>query len=237
MATNQSQHISQQFEKELQDIRSRVLAMGGLVEQQVTQAMEALVTGDAELARQVIGNDDNVNKMDVLIDEECIQIIALRQPAASDLRLVTGILKTITDIERMGDEAVRIARMALNLSDKDRPKKNYRELHSLGVHVRKMLHDALDAFARFDVDSALAVAHEDADVDSEYESILRQLMTYMMEDPRMISRVVDMMWSARSLERIGDHARNVAEHIIYLVEGKDVRHLSVEKIEQVVKGE
>lgn len=236
MATNQSQHISQQFEKELQDIRSRVLAMGGLVEQQVSNAMQALVTGDAELARQVISDDEDVNKLDVTIDEECIQIIALRQPTAGDLRLVTGILKTITDLERIGDESVRIARMALNLSEKDRPKKNYRELHALGQHVSGMLHNTLDAFARFDVDAALQVAHEDRQVDAEYESIMRQLMTYMMEDPRTISRVIDMMWSARSLERIGDHARNVSEHIIYLVEGKDVRHLSVEKMEKVVKG-
>lgn len=236
MATNQSQHISQQFEKELQDIRSRVLAMGGLVEQQVSNAMQALVTGDAELARQVISDDEDVNKLDVTIDEECIQIIALRQPTASDLRLVTGILKTITDLERIGDESVRIARMALNLSEKDRPKKNYRELHALGQHVSGMLHNTLDAFARFDVDAALQVAHEDRQVDAEYESIMRQLMTYMMEDPRTISRVIDMMWSARSLERIGDHARNVSEHIIYLVEGKDVRHLSVEKMEKVIKG-
>ncbi|MCX4189893.1 phosphate signaling complex protein PhoU [Methylophaga sp. OBS3] len=237
MVTNQSQHISQQFEKELQDIRTRVLAMGGLVEQQIDNAMDALITGNSELAREVISTDDQVNELDILIDEECIQIIALRQPTASDLRLVTGILKTITDLERMGDEAVRIARMALNLSEKDRPKKNYRELQSLGQHVRNMLHDALDAFARFDVDSALAVAQEDMNVDAEYESILRQLMTYMMEDPRTVSRVVDMMWSARSLERIGDHSRNVAEHIIYLVEGKDVRHLSAEKMKKVVKGE
>src|SRR5690554_3247578 len=192
MVTNQSQHISQQFEKELQDIRSRVLAMGGLVEQQVGSAMNALISGDAELARQVISGDEEVNKMDVSIDEECIQIIALRQPTASDLRLVTGILKTITDLERIGDEAVRIARMALNLSEKDRPKKNYRELQALGHYVSGMLHNTLDAFARFDVDAALQVAHADRQVDAEYESIMRQLMTYMMEDPRTISRVIDM---------------------------------------------
>jgi len=237
MVTNNSQHISQQFENELQDIRSRVLAMGGLVEQQVDNAMEALMTGDAELARQVIAADDDVNDMEVSIDEECIQIIALRQPTAGDLRLVSGILKTITDLERMSDESVRIAKMAINLADKDRPKRNYRELQSLGAHVRGMLHDALDAFARLDVNMALRVAREDQYVDAEYEGILRQLMTYMMEDNRAVTRVIDMMWSARSLERIGDHAHNICEHIIYLVEGKDVRHLSVEKMEQVIKGE
>lgn len=237
MVTNNSQHISQQFENELQDIRTRVLAMGGLVEQQVANAMDALITGNSDLARDVITFDEDVNALELSIDEECIQIIALRQPTASDLRLVSGILKTITDLERIGDESVGIARMAINLSEKDRPKRNYRELQSLGNHVRGMLRDALDAFARFDVEMALQVAKEDKDVDAEYEAILRQLMTYMMEDNRAVSRVIDMMWSARALERIGDHAHNVCEHIIYLVEGKDIRHLSIEKAEKIIKGE
>lgn len=237
MVTNNSQHISQQFENELQDVRSRVLAMGGLVEQQVANAMDALVTGNPDLARDVISFDDDVNDLELSIDEECIQIIALRQPTASDLRLVSGILKTITDLERIGDESVRIAKMAINLSEKDRPKRNYRELQSLGNHVRGMLRDSLDAFARLDVDMALRVAKEDKEVDAEYEGIIRQLMTYMMEDNRAVTRVIDMMWSARSLERIGDHANNICEHIIYLVEGKDVRHLSVEKAEKIIRGE
>lgn len=233
MVTN-SQHISQQFEKELQDVRSRVLAMGGLLEQQVNNALEALMTGNTELARLAIDTDKEVNSLEMSIDEECIQIIALRQPTAGDLRLVTAILKTIIDLESIGDEASSIASMALNLSAKDRPKKNYRELQALGNHVRGMLRDALDAFARFDVDQALKVAGENEQVDAEYEAIIRQLITYMMEDPRAVTRVIDMMWSARSLERIADHAHNVCKHIIYLVEGKDVRHLSVEKMEQVL---
>ena len=235
MVTN-SQHISQQFEKELQDIRSLVLAMGGLIEQQVANAQKALLTADIELARSVIALDEEVNELEVKIDEECIQIIALRQPTASDLRLVAGILKTITDLERIGDESVSIASMAMNLSEKDRPKKNYRELQSMGNHVLGMLRDALDAFARVDAEQAMKVAHEDRDIDSEYESIIRQLITYMMEDPRTVTRVIDMMWSARSLERIGDHASNICEHVIYLVEGKDVSHLSLEKMEEVVQG-
>lgn len=235
MATNSSQHISQQFESELQDIRSRVLAMGGLVEQQVTHALKALKTADNEIARSVIETDQQVNELEMSIDEECIQIIALRQPTAGDLRLVSVILKTITDLERIGDEANMIARRALNLSNKDRPKKNYRELSTLGNHVRGMLRDALDAFARLDVDAALAVAREDVDVDEEYESFIRTMITYMMEDPRTISRVLDLMWSARALERIGDHARNLCEYVIYLVEGKDVRHLSVEHMEKILQ--
>lgn len=235
MVTN-SQHISQQFEKELQDIRSLVLAMGGLVEQQVANAQKALLTADTELARSVIALDEDVNELEIKIDEECIQIIALRQPTASDLRLVAGILKTITDLERIGDESVSIARMAMNLSEKDRPKKNYRELQSMGNHVLGMLRDALDAFARVDAEQAMKVAHEDRDIDAEYEGIIRQLITYMMEDPRTVTKAIDMMWSARSLERIGDHASNICEHVIYLVEGKDVRHLSLEKMEEVVQG-
>jgi phosphate transport system protein len=234
MGTNTSQHISQQFEKELQDIRSRVLAMGGLVEQQVADALSALMTGDAELARKVIIQDTQVNTMEILIDEECVQIIALRQPTAGDLRLVTAIFKTITDLERIGDEAQSIAQRALNLAVADRPKKNYRELSTLGNHARGMLRDALNAFARLDVDAALSIAKEDSARDDEYESIIRQLMTYMMEDPRSISNVMDLIWSARSIERIGDHAHNLCEYVIYLVEGMDVRHLSVEKMKEVL---
>jgi phosphate transport system protein len=235
MATNKSQHISQQFETELQDIRSRVLAMAGLVEQQVAEALDALFTGDVDLARQVIEQDKFVNDFEMQIDEECTQIIALRQPTASDLRLIVAILKTITDLERIGDEANSIARKALNLSDRDRPKKSYRELSTLGKHVCNMLRDALDAFARFDANAALKVAGEDKNVDEEYESILRQMITYMMEDPRSVTRVLDLIWVARSLERIGDHANNVCEYVIYLVEGKDVRHLSIENMEKALQ--
>ncbi len=235
MVTNDSQHISQQFETELQDIRSRVLAMGGLVEQQVGRALKALKKADIELARQVIADDNDVNHLEMSIDEECIQIIALRQPTASDLRLVSVILKTITDLERIGDEANSIARKALNLSDRDHPRKSYRELSTLGNHVRGMLRDALDAFARLDVEAAIAVAREDQDIDEEYESFTRTMITYMMEDPRTISRVLDLMWAARALERIGDHARNLCEYVIYLVEGKDVRHLSIEHMEKMLQ--
>ncbi len=234
MSTNTSQHISQQFEAELQDIRSRVLAMGGLVEQQVADALTALMAGDSELARQVIIQDEQVNHMEMLIDEECVQIIALRQPTAGDLRLVTAIFKTITDLERIGDEAQSIAKRALSLSVADRPKRNYSELSTLGSHARGILRDALDAFARLDVDAALSVAGQDSKKDDEYESIIRQLITYMMEDPRSISNVMDLIWSARSLERIGDHAHNLCEYVIYLVEGTDVRHLSVEKMEKAL---
>jgi phosphate transport system protein len=210
--------------------------MGGLVEQQIEQAMIALVKGDAALGEAVIMNDTKVNKLEVTIDEECNQIIARRQPAASDLRLVVAVIKTITDLERIGDEAEKIARMAVRLAGEERPKNNYAEIQTLGNHVRQMVHDALDAFARVDVEAALRVAREDLKVDQEYGGIMRQMITYMMEDPRTISRMLNVIWAARSLERIGDHSRNICEYIIYFVKGRDVRHTKLEQIEKEILG-
>ena len=229
-------HISRQFNAELEEIRSRVLEMGGLVEQQIDQAIHALVKGDVALAEELVKNDYKVNKLEVTIDEECNQIIARRQPTAGDLRLVVAVIKTITDLERMGDEAEKIARMAMRLAGEDRPKNNYMEIQALGNHVRQMLHDALDAFARVDMEAALRVAREDEQVDQEYDGVLRQLITYMMEDPRTISRMLNVIWAARALERIGDHACNIGEYVIYLVKGKDVRHTSLEQIEKEILG-
>lgn len=229
-------HISRQFNSELEDIRSRVLQMGGLVEQQIEQAINALAKGDTGLAEEVVTNDYKVNKMEVTIDEECNQIIARRQPAAGDLRLVVAVIKTITDLERIGDEAEKIARMAARLASEERPKNNYMEIQSLGNHVRQMVHDALDAFARLDTVAALRVAREDELVDREYEGVLRQMITFMMEDPRSISRMLNVIWAARALERIGDHASNICEYVIYLVKGKDVRHTRLEDIEKEVLG-
>ena len=229
-------HISRQFNAELEEIRSRVLEMGGLVEQQIDQAIHALVKGDVALAEELVKNDYKVNKLEVTIDEECNQIIARRQPTAGDLRLVVAVIKTITDLERMGDEAEKIARMAMRLAGEERPKNNYMEIQALGNHVRQMLHDALDAFARVDMEAALRVAREDEQVDQEHDGVLRQLITYMMEDPRTISRMLNVIWAARALERIGDHACNIGEYVIYLVKGKDVRHTSLEQIEKEILG-
>jgi phosphate transport system protein len=230
------QHISSQFNAELEDVRQRVLAMGGLVEQQIVDATRALMDSDSDLSEQVIRNEHKVNQLEVFIDEECSHILARRQPTASDLRLVYAVIKTITDLERIGDEAEKIARMADNLSKQERLAPGVLEIHHLSKSVTQMVHDALDGFARMDVDTALAVAREDELIDREYEALMRQCITFMMEDPRTIRRVMDIIWSVRALERIGDHAKNIAEYVIYFVKGKDVRHLSIESMEREVKG-
>ena len=216
--TTSGHHISQQFNSELEEIRSHVLAMGGLVEEQIRNATQALVDGNVSLAESVISRDVNVNKAEVSIDEECTHIIARRQPAATDLRLVIAVIKTITDLERIGDQAERVARMGTRLAEVERPKNNYHELQNMGEHVAKMVHGALDAFARSDVEAAIKVSKEDEQVDQEYDGLMRQCLTFMMEDPRTI-------------ERIGDHAKNICEYVIYLVKGKDVRHITIEQME------
>jgi len=228
-----SHHISQQFNKELEDVRNLVLRMGGLVEQQLHDAVLALTTMDTALAEVVITNDYKINRLEVEIDEECTHILARRQPAASDLRLIMAIIKTITDLERIGDESERIGRMTLRFVEgENKNSKALVGIGHMGELVRHMLHESLDAFARMDAEAATQIGREDLKVDQEYENILRQLMTYMMEDPRSIPRVIGVMWSARALERIGDRARNICEYVIYLVKGKDVRHTSLEQIEK-----
>jgi phosphate transport system protein len=217
-------------------VRQRVLAMGGLVEQQIVDATRALMEADRALAEAVITNDFKVNQLEVFIDEECSRILARRQPTASDLRLVVAIIKTITDLERIGDEAEKVARMAKDLATQERFLNGMVELQHLSKQVSQMVHDALDAFARMDAEAALAVARQDAVVDREYEALMRQCITFMMEDPRSIRRTMDLIWSARALERIGDHSKNISEYVIYFVKGKDVRHVSIEDMEREVKG-
>ncbi len=233
-----SHHISRRYNAELEDIRNRVLAMGGLVEEQISLALQAMEESDSEIAETVIANDVKVNRMEVELDEECGDILVRRHPAASDLRLVLAVIKTINDLERVGDEAERIARMAVHLAQEGNSahlvSRPYSSLMNIGELVRGVLRDALDAFARVDAAAALAVVKRDKQVDREYEAITRQLITFMMEDPRTIGHCIDIMWSARALERIGDHARNICEYVIYLAQGQDIRHTSLDEVEQIV---
>lgn len=231
------EHTLKQFDTELEEIRSRVLQMGGLVEEQITQAIEALTGGHVALARQVMDNDHRVNALEVAIDEECSTVIARRQPAAKDLRMIMTVVKTITDLERIGDEAAKIARMTISLYSSDRPVvPRTTEIQHVAEIALGMLRNALDAFARLDLSVAAKVVRQDEQVDSEFKAILRQLITFMMEDPRTISHSLDILFIAKSIERIGDHAKNMSEYVVYLVKGKDVRHTSVEILEREALG-
>ncbi len=229
-------HIIHRYDEELQDVRERTLAMGGLVEEQLSKALKALLECDGALGDGVVKDDVKVNAMEVALDEECTQLLARRQPAASDLRFILAVEKTITDLERMGDEAEGIGRMAARMACADHLSPRLLSgVEHLGERVSKMVHEALDAFARMDVEAAISTAQQDEDVDKVYDNTVRHLSTYMIEDPRNITRILDICWSARSLERIGDHAKNICEYVIYLVKGKDVRHITMEQMEEVAK--
>jgi len=225
---NLGHHISRQFNEELEDIRNKVLQMGGIVEEQLGQAVKALVEGNTTLAKQVVANDYRVNALEVEIDEECTRIVARRQPAASDLRLVMAVIKTITDLERIGDEAKRVARMVEEELNGTMAEDVRHELEHMGNLVREMLRKILDAFARLDVESAVRVVKSDNRVDVKYVSITRQLMTYMAQDPKSIPRILNILWAARAMERMGDRCGNIAEYIFYLVHGRDIRHTEVD---------
>jgi phosphate transport system protein len=227
-----SHHILSRFNADLEGVRSGVLQMGGLVEQQLANGIKALYTGDGRLGEEVARLDHKVNAMEVAIDDDCSRILATRGPTASDLRLIVAVIKTITDLERIGDEAEKLGNIASRLATLDRPTDRYREIKHVGELVSDMVHGALDAFARMDSDAALEVARKDRVVDEEYEALQRQCITFMMEDPRSIRRALDVLWVARALERIGDHAKNICEYVIYMVLGKDIRHLSIEDVEQ-----
>jgi phosphate transport system protein len=228
-------HISRRFNEDLERVRNKVLSMGGFVEEQLQKAISALIEGDSALGESVALDDHKVNGMEVAIDEECSRILATRAPAAGDLRVIVAIIKTITDLERIGDEGEKIGYIASRLATMERPADKYREIKHLGRLVQEMVHDSLDAFARMDATAALRVAREDRAVDEEYEAIQRQGITFMMEDPRTIRRALDVMWVVRSLERIGDHAKNICEYVIYMVHGKDVRHVSLEDVEREIR--
>ncbi len=220
-------HISGQFNAELEAIRTHVLTMGGLVEQQLSFAMQALHKQDVALARKVVRDDHKVNGMEVSIDEACTKIIAKRQPTAKDLRLIMAIIKTITDLERIGDVATKIAYIAIE--NPGSAEQNFQvSLEPLCRKAIAMLHQVLDAFARMDTDSAAEVYKLDSKLDAEYKAVVSQLIKYMQEAPQNIPGILQVMWSAQAIERVGDRCQNICEYIIYFVKGKDVRHLDDE---------
>lgn len=227
-------HISNKFNDELLALKTRFLKMGGLVENQIDSALVALMKGDDELAEEIRGKDKLVDRMEMDIDEEAMLVIARRQPTARDLRLVISVIRMVADLERVGDEAKKIAKFAMKLSEEGQSPQGYGEVRHIGAHVMGMLHDSLDAFARLDSEQALRVMKEDKRVDEEYQAAARTLLTFMMEDARNISRCMSVMWVLRALERVGDHACNIAENVIFMVKGEDVRHTSMEEAERVV---
>jgi len=227
---NTREHISHKFDEEVEAVTNSVLNMGGLVVQQVERAVEALLTSDEKLAQTVILDDVKVNTFDVEIDEMCNRIIVMRQPTATDLRLIMAIIKTTTDLERMGDEAKRIARQAIDISKRGALPEQFESIEQMSLRVIEMLNRSLDAFARRDVDESLEVIRLDRKVDKDYENLVRQQITHMMEDPRKIHASIDLLWSSRALERVGDRACNICEYVIYLVKGKDVRHIEIKEL-------
>jgi len=230
-----SEHTSKQFDAELEAVRALVLQMGGLVESQIRLAVESLISCDVALMNRVIADDHRVNALEVEIDENCNQIIVRRQPAAGDLRMVMTVIKTITDLERIGDEAAKIAQLAKLLSQKERlALPRYNEIKHAAELAMDMLRKSLDAFARLDLSTAAQVVRQDEQVDEQYRAIIRYLITFMMEDPRTISSALDILFVAKAIERIGDHAKNMSEYLVYMVKGRDVRHVTVEEIEREV---
>ena len=216
-----AEHISKQFDMELETIRTRVLQMGGLVEQQILSAVDALLAGDIEKLDKVIAEDALVNAMEVTIDDDCLHIIARRQPAASDLRIVFTVIKVITDLERIGDEAKKIARMGKTIYQSERYQMpRFREIEKMADVALGMLRRALDAFARLDTSAALELAEADQELDEDFAAELRQLITFMMEDPRTISMSIDTLFISKAIERIGDHATNISEYVVYLVRAR-----------------
>ena len=229
-------HLSTQFDTELSSVSSRVMEMGGLVEAQVQQAVQALGQFNAEVARGVIELEKRVNDMDIELDHEIASIIGRRQPTARDLRLLMAIAKAVANLERAGDEAEKMARMVLSIIQSGAPRTlPASELRTAADLAAGQLRKALDAFARLDVVTAVSILREDDLIDREFDSFVRILITYMMEDARTISSSLDLLFLAKAIERVGDHAKNIAELIIYIVKGADIRHASIEEIEAVLK--
>lgn len=220
----QRTHISEQYDIELSHLRNRLMEMGGLVEQQVNQACTSLVSHDLRMAEDVRDTEARLNQMEVDLDDECVGIIAKRQPTAGDLRAVVSVMKLITDLERIGDEADRVAKMAISLIDFETPADQYAGFRSMHQQVMRQLNRALDAFARLDVEAALRVIEDDNDIDRAYNELVRACIQGMRSTPEEAEHLVSVMWATRALERIGDHCKNISEYVIYQVKGTDVRH-------------
>jgi phosphate transport system protein len=230
-----TQHTSSPFNRELEEVRNLVLEMGGLAEKQVREALQALFDGNSELADKVADADSKIDKLEIVIDDEAVRIFARRQPAAFDLRILVMVIKTITDLERIGDEAEKIARMAAAQAAAAKPEGIYSEVRRLGDHVRRTLHRSLDAYARMDVEAAIQIIQEDIKIDQQYEATMQRLTEYMTEYPESMKGILAVIWCTRALERIADHAKNISKYVIYMVKGKDVRHLTLKEIEQTTK--
>lgn len=231
-----STHSFSKFDSELESLRSKVLEMGGIVEEQIKNAITALVDADSKLARIVINTDLKVNSLEKLIDENCLLVLVKRSPAAGDLRFVSTVQKTISDLERIGDESTKIARAALRIYEGDRMgKPSLIDIKSMTKLVSGMLHESLDSFARLDPKVSLEVRKEDEEVDEIYQSCMRTQLTFMLEDPRVISTSLEVIYIAKALERIGDHSRNIAEYVVYIVKGADVRHSSNKDVKKKLK--
>jgi phosphate transport system protein len=226
---NTNRHISGQFNNELENVRNQVMQMGGLVELQFTNALHAMAEGDIELAKSIIAKDEEVNLFESNVDKECSRIIAKRQPTATDLRLILAIMKCVNELERIGDSVAGIARMMVENKERE-VIPSLIGLENMGQIVLKMIHDSLDAFTRLDLESAIVVHQQDKKVNRQYKSLVRELMTYMMEDPRSIPFVLSVLNSAHSIERIGDRCQNVCELVVYLVKGIDVRHATKDEM-------
>ena len=234
-----NEHSSKQFDAELDAIRANLTRMGGMVEEQVRSAMTAFAEGDHELIEIIISRDQNVDAMEIAIDDACMHIVARRQPTAIDLRMVMSVGKAVTDLERIGDEAKKIAKTTRKILERGMSESIARSLgiQQVGEQTANMLHDVLDAFVRLDTETAASVVRQDKEIDQQFRATVRQLVTYMMEDPRTISTALDIIFVAKSVERIGDHCKNIAEDVIYIAQGRDVRHIGLEALEREVKGE
>jgi len=229
-----NEHLSTQFDAELDDLRALLTRMGGLVEEQVRTATLALTEGDAELVERVIARDAEVDQLEIEIDNICTHVIARRQPTAIDLRVVMSVSKTVTDLERIGDEAKKIAKSSRKIIERGLAANapQIMAVRHMGEQCAAMLHEVLNAFVRTDSDAALQIVRRDKEIDQHFRSITRELVTYMMEDPRTISTALDIIFSVKSLERIGDHCKNIAKDVIFIVKGRDVRHLKLDELEQ-----